>query len=346
MKKMSKIVLFGNERLATGITTDVPVLQALIAAGYDVVAVVSNYEPGTSRKSRELEIAGVAARHNIPLLTPAKPADILESLRSMKPDAAVLVAYGRIVPQSIIDVFPHGIINIHPSLLPLHRGPTPIESVILEGATRTGVSIMSLQQKMDAGPIYGQSEVSLGGTETKQELANLLLDLGTKMLTELLPGILDGTIVALPQDHSHANYDQLIKKEDGALDFRKPAVQLEREIRAYAGWPKSRTTLGQTEVIVTSADAVASNKPRSELSSDSRLSGRESISFYKKLSRKSTTGQAPSNKPGTIFKTPDSEIAVITGEGILLINSLKPAGKREMSAQEFLAGNRGLLQNI
>jgi methionyl-tRNA formyltransferase len=290
----SRVVFFGNERIATGVSTTIPTLQALIAAGYEVAAVVSNYEAGTSRSARQLEVQSIANAHNIPMLLPDKPTDILEELRDFGAEIAVLVAYGRIVPQSIIDLFPRGIVNLHPSLLPLHRGPTPIESVILHGETKTGVSIMCLEAAMDAGPIYGQSEIALRGDETKQELADTLLNVGSKMLIELLPGILDGYIIAKPQNNEAATYDKLIKKEDGRIDLTKPARVLEREIRAFAEWPKSYTTIAGTDVIITKAHiAEAAN---------------------------------------------ENELAIKTGKDYLIIDTLKPAGKNEMTAAEFLRG--------
>jgi methionyl-tRNA formyltransferase len=300
---MSSIIFFGNERLATATTTSATTLQALLAAGYDVKAVVSNYEQSTSRNSRELEIAAVATKHDVPLLLPDKPLDILDQLAGLKPEIGVLVAYGRIVPQPLIDLFPHGIINLHPSLLPSHRGPTPIESVILSGELNTGVSIMALAAKMDAGPLYGQQAVTLRSNETKQQLADKLHDAGTAMIIDLLPGILDGSHQATPQNESLASYDELIKKESGIIDWNKSAEQLEHEVRAYAGWPNSRATLGPIEVIITSA-SVVSETPTS---------------------------------PGTI-ETQGNRLVVHCGQNKLSLDVLKPAGKNEMTAQAFLSG--------
>lgn len=309
MKKISEtIVFFGNERLATGVTTSAPTLRNLIEAGYTVAAVVSNFERGTSRSARSLEIAEVADEFGIPLLLPDKPMDIKEQLENYGASIGVLVAYGKIIPQSIIDIFPKGIVNIHPSLLPLHRGPTPIESVILDGSTTSGVSIMSLVKSMDAGPIYGQSEVTIDSQPTKQQLADLLLEIGSTMLIELLPGIIQGEIVAVPQDDSAATYDELLSKDAGIIDWEKPSLQLERQVRAYAQWPKSRTKLAGKDVIITRAHAVSSEQAGC--------------------------------KPGDVEAVTDAGIVMVcTASGSLCIERLKPAGKREMSAKEFLAGN-------
>src|SRR5262249_26458649 len=150
-----------------------------------------NHEASTSRKARPLEIAAVAAQHNIPVLSPEKPSEIIDQLKSYNAPIGVLVAYGRMVPQSIIDIFPHGIINIHPSLLPLNRGSSPIEQAMLDGASQTGVTLMGLVKAMDAGPVYAQATVNLDGTETKANLTDALLRKGGELLIDLLPSILD-----------------------------------------------------------------------------------------------------------------------------------------------------------
>lgn len=311
-KKSKTILFFGNERLATGITTTAPTFRALLESGYKIPAVISSFNSGASRNTRDLEIAVAAQSHNIPVLLPDNLTEIKQQLSDFHADIGVLAAYGKIVPQEIIDLFSHGIINIHPSLLPLHRGPTPIESAILHGETKTGVSIMQLVKAMDAGPVYAQSEIKLTGAETKETLAATLLDAGQAMLIELLPDILDGKIVPLPQDESHATYDQRIKKADGVIDWQKSAIMLEREIRAYAEWPKSRAKLAGADVIITKAH-VNSEQKSSEI-------------------------------PGTIIVLGSKDgLNVVTSDGILAIDRLKPAGKQEMSAQAFLAGYKNRL---
>jgi methionyl-tRNA formyltransferase len=265
MKKSNSLVFFGNERLSSGfVPQGAPTLQALIDHDYDVKAVVANYEMGRSRKARELEIETVAKAHNIPVLLPDRPKDIIDELKSYNADAGVLVAYGRIIPQSVIDTFPHGILNIHPSLLPRYRGSTPIESAILDGARETGVSVMRLVKEMDAGPVFAQERVALSGTETKQELTEALLLLGGKLLLDVLPDVLAGTATPQVQDESQATFTRLFAKSDGELDLTKPAERLEREVRAYAVWPKTRLTLHGHQVVVTKA-RVAQDKNDGEL---------------------------------------------------------------------------------
>lgn len=305
MKKTSlAVVFFGNERLATGVSTSAPTLRALIDSGYNVIAVVSNFEVGTSRKARNLEIQAVAEANNIPVLLPKSPIDIVQQLKDYRADVAVLAAYGKIIPQSVIDIFPNGIINIHPSLLPLHRGSTPIESVILQGAEKTGVSIMKLVKEMDAGPVYAQKEVQLTGKESKQELTDSLLKLGTKMIIDVLPKIMDGSANEKAQENDKATYDSLITKQQGELDWSKSAVQLEREIRAYAVWPQSHTNLAGVDVVITKAHSVPSD-----------------------------------GNPGNIdIDKQHRIITVFCRRGYLCIDRLKPVGKTDMDVASFIAG--------
>jgi methionyl-tRNA formyltransferase len=301
---MSKrILFFGNERLATGVHTGVSTLQALLASGYEVPAVIVAQSPdGKSRRERQLEVSAIAGQHGIPVLTPDGLLEARGQLAGFQAEAAVLVSYGKILPPAILNLFPYGIINIHPSLLPLHRGPTPIENAILGGDSQTGVSLIRLSDKMDAGPVYARQTVALDGTETKQALANRLSAIGSDMVLEYLPKIIDGSFKPSAQDDQAATYDRLITKDDSRLEWDKPAARLEREVRAYAGWPRSRTTIGFTDVIITGTHA-----------------------------------SQGAGKPGNL-QLGDKQLGIYCGEGVLTIDSLIPAGKKEMAAAAFLAG--------
>lgn len=252
---MSRIVFFGNERLVSGLShTDTPVLNSLIQAGYDIVAVVAHHEGGRSRQNRELEVATVAAKYDIPVFLPNKPTEISEKLQELQAEIGVLVAYGRIVPQSVIDIFPRGIVNLHPSLLPKYRGSTPIETTVLSGDATTGITLMNLTKEMDAGGIYAQEEIALTGSENKFEVYDKLSKIGTKMLLDNLPQILDDKIQPVPQDTAEATYCQLLTKSDGNLDPKTmTAAECDRKIRAYLGWPKTRIDFRGRLIIVTKA---------------------------------------------------------------------------------------------
>lgn len=277
MTKMSKkIIFFGNEKLATGIPEVRPVIrEAVVEAGFEIEKVITGP---------------------------------LSELGGHKASLAVLAAYGRIIPQSVLDQFPLGIINVHPSLLPLYRGPTPIEQAILDGASQTGVSIMRLTAGMDEGPIYKQKTVHLTERESKTELTERLQRLGADLLLEVLPGIAEGTLKPRQQPHlNRASYCIKLTKQDGIIDWTKPAEVIEREIRAFAGWPRSRTTIAGLDIIVTSAH---------------------------------TTGGEGRRAEGEVFVLESKGLAVQTSLGLLVIDRLQPAGKKEMSATAFLAGYR------
>ncbi len=299
-----KIVFFGNERLATGVRSSTPTLIKLIENGYEISALVLNQRFVHSRSDRDPEIIKIAARYDIPILSPDIPGGLIEKLSNTRADIGVLVAFGRIVPKGLIDLFPYGIINVHPSLLPKHRGSTPIESVILSGDAQTGVSIMQLAETMDSGPVFSQRVIELTGKESKQELSDALSELGSTMIIEVLPKVLEGTSTQNEQNESEATFDKLINKADGEVNWSKSAIQIEREIRAFAGWPKSYTKLGDVKLVIIKANVVENS---------SLSSGEIDI----------TDG-----------------LLVGCGQNALRIHELKPAGKNNMDASAFIAGYR------
>jgi len=257
-----KIVFFGNERLVSGLDhTETPVLKALIDADYDIRAVVSNDAGTKSRKQKVLEIAELARANNIPVHTPKNPTDIYDELAAYGADAGVLVAYGRIVPQKLIDLFPFGIINIHPSLLPKYRGPSPIESAIANGDESTGISIMALSAKMDAGPVYHQVEFNLPTYEAAPHLSQKLAGLAATELIATLPKIFDCSLQAKPQYDSQATYCQLISKQDAVLSPQsQTAEQAECLVRAYKAFPRARINIKGHDIIILEAHVSTKQK--------------------------------------------------------------------------------------
>lgn len=299
----TKVVFFGNERLVSGLPrTDAPTLRMLIDEGYDVCAIVSHHSEELSRKKRPLEVAEIAVHYNIPFFNPNRPADIAVELQALNAPIAVLVAYGRIIPQSIIDLFPLGIINVHPSLLPRYRGSTPIESAVLSGDDQTGVSVMQLTAGMDEGPVFAQATIPLTKKETKFDVYNTLAPLGAQLIKDTLPNILNGTLKPTPQADSQATYCKTLTKQDGVIDWSLSADQIERNIRGFIEWPGSRTMLNRLDVIITSAQVVSG-----------------------------------SGEPGK-YAVNGKELIIYTGKNALSIKSLKPAGKKEMPITAFLAG--------
>ncbi len=259
MTSSSKLVFFGTEDFS------LPTLVALVESGYDIVAVVTKPDTRRGRKS-ELVMPAVKAyalEKGIPVLQPTKLGDILDELTSLHADAAVLVSYGKIIPQRVIDVFgPIGIINIHPSLLPRYRGPAPIEAAIVNGDKETGISIMQLTLGMDEGPVFLQEPVTLSGNETKPQLYKDFSERGASLLIQTLPNILSGVLEPKLQENDGVSYTSLLTKEDGRLDpLTDDAHACERRVRAYLGFPKTTLRLQNIDVIVTSAISTNEKQP-------------------------------------------------------------------------------------
>ena len=246
---MSKTILFfGTDEFST------PALQALIDAHYSIAAVMTkpDSKQGRGQKLTAPLVKQIAEKHAIPVWQPTKLTDITDDIKALGPVAGVLSSYGKIIPQSIIDLFTPGIINIHPSLLPKYRGPSPVETVILNGDNQTGVSIMKLSAAMDAGPLYTQEKYPLHGHETAPELREALSHMGSRLLIDTLPAILDGSLEAVLQDEDMATYCRLLTKEDAFLDpSNMSALQADRQIRAHLIFPRTKMTLLGQSVIVT-----------------------------------------------------------------------------------------------
>lgn len=297
MNKSKKILLFGNERIATSVETKAPIFRYLMQ-NYNVVGLVVSEK----KNMDSLEVVKLAKENNIEVYNFTKLKDSIEDIRKLEADIAVLIAYGKIIPQSIIDIFPMGILNIHPSLLPMHRGPTPLESVILGNETKTGVSLMHLSSGMDSGPVYAQKTINLNQKETKQELANILDELGYSIFKEDFEDILSGKITPVEQKDELATYDQLINKTNSNIDWKKSSLQIINKIRAYEGWPGTKTILGKLNVNIVSAD----------------------ISDHK-------------GNPGE-FLIENGRLYIYTQDSSLEIKTIQPEGRKIMTARDFLLG--------
>ena len=238
-------------------------LRALVEAGFSISAVVTKPDTprGRGNKLTPPAVKVYAEAHDIPVWQPNKLAEIVDDIRSFDQPAGVLVSFGKIIPQSIIDLFTPGIINVHPSLLPTYRGPSPIESAIINRDSKTGVTLMQLSKAMDAGPIYFQVPYALDQTETRPELYETLGQLGANILVQKLPAILDGSLVPEPQDDNAATYCSLLSKEDSYLDpMTTTPGQAEARIRAHLGFPRTRLRIGAYDVIITKAHGVMTKK--------------------------------------------------------------------------------------
>lgn len=249
-QKSPKIIFFGTEEYSL-IT-----LKSLVENGFDVIAVVTKPDKAKGRGQKIIAppVKLFALEHNITVWQPVKLSEITDEIAKLQPVTGVLVAYGKIIPQRIINLFKPGVINLHPSLLPLYRGPSPIESAITNLDNETGVSIMQLDAEMDAGPIYRQTRLKLSGKETRQELYSKLFSSGSRTLVEILPGIISGDIQPTTQNHSKATYCQMLSRELSLIDPDKiTATQAEAHIRAHLGFPRSRISTKFGELIITKA---------------------------------------------------------------------------------------------
>jgi methionyl-tRNA formyltransferase len=248
---MSKtIVFFGTEDFS------LTALRGLVEAGYNIAAVVTKPDSkrGRDQKLTPPSVKVFALEHDIPVWQPAKLAEITADIQSLGESVGVLVSYGKIIPQSTIDLFSPGIINVHPSLLPLYRGPSPIESAIKNGDTQTGITIMQLAAGMDSGPIYTQMIHPLLGVETRPQLYQTLAGAGTAALLSTLPAILNGSLLPMPQNEDKAVYCKLLDKKDAWLTpDQVTAQEAERLVRAQLDFPKSKITVLGHDIIITKA---------------------------------------------------------------------------------------------
>jgi methionyl-tRNA formyltransferase len=298
----AQIVFFGTDAFS------VPSLIRIIAEGWHVAGVITKPDSltGRGRLLTQPAVKRVALSKNIPVFQPENLSAIEPEIEQLRAKIGIVVAYGKLIPPSMIRIFPKGLLNVHASLLPRYRGASPIEAAILAGDNETGATLMHLDAGLDTGPTYDVAKLQLSGTETREDLYERLAELGADLLSNNLSAIIESRVVAIPQNESEAIGVGRINKSDGRIDWTKPAVVLERQIRAYLGWPGSFTELDGRTVTITAAHVDAT--------------------------------RTKSLHPGSHFIIESGELAFSTGERILVIDRLKPAGRREMPSRDFLAG--------
>jgi len=284
----------------------VPSLKTLLNdVQFEVVAVVTQTDKPVGRKQivTPSPIKVLAEENGIPVLQPVKLKNnpvLWEQLRGLSPDVMVVVVYGKILPQEVLDIPAHGIVNVHPSFLPKYRGTSPVVNAILNGDKETGVTIMKLELEMDSGPIIAKSQpMIISPTDTTATLAAKLAEVGAKVLIESLPKYLNGEITPTPQNEAGATYVKIIQKEDGLIDWHDDEEIIARQVRAYTPWPSAYTNLNGQPIKILSAEF----NPTVE------------------------------NPKGTIAKI-DGRLYI----GKLKINQLQLAGKKPMDGKSFLAG--------
>ncbi len=221
----------------------VPTLEALVAAGHNLICVVTQPDRprGRGRQLTPSPVKEAALRHALPVYQPERirRPEALATLAAPAPDVMVVVGYGQIIPQSVIDIPPHGIINVHASLLPKYRGAGPVQWAIANGETRTGVTTMRIDAGLDTGDMLLKAETDIGPDETAVELGARLAAMGAALLIETLANI--AAIAPQKQDQAQATYAPLLKKEDGLIDWRQPSQSIHNRVRGFQPWPGAYT---------------------------------------------------------------------------------------------------------
>ena len=242
---MARLIFLGTPAFA------VPTLERIVTAGHEVAAVITQPDRprGRGQQLAPSPVKECALGHGLDVYQPerVRRAEAVEYLRALRPDAMVVVGYGQIIPQSVIDLPPLGIINVHASLLPRYRGAGPIQWAIAKGETRTGVTTMRIDAGLDTGDMLLKRDTAIGPEENAIELGRRLATLGADLLAETLQGLIAGTVTPEKQDPAQATYAPLLKKEDGLIDWSRPASDIHNQVRGFQPWPGAYTTFrGQT----------------------------------------------------------------------------------------------------
>ena len=240
-----RLVFLGTPEFA------VPSLESLAAAGHRLLAVLTQPDRprGRGRQTAFSPVKQAALRLGLPVYQPerVRRPDAVEYLRGIAPEAMVVVGYGQIIPQSVIDIPPHGIVNVHGSLLPAYRGAAPIQWAVANGETRTGVTTMRIDAGLDTGDVLLKAETEIGPEETAVELGARLAVMGAALLVRTLEGLARGAVTPERQDPSRATLAPILKKEDGLIDWTRPAHAIHNRVRGFQPWPGAYTSFrGQT----------------------------------------------------------------------------------------------------
>jgi methionyl-tRNA formyltransferase len=304
-----KVIFMGTPALAAHI------LERLTAAAgplFKVVAVVTRPDQPRNRglKLEPSEVGAVAARHGLKTLKPTRirTPEFLAELKALDPDVLAVAAYGRILPNQVLEAPRLMPINVHASLLPRHRGASPVEEAILAGDAETGVTIMRVTERMDSGAILLQRSIPIAKDDTQGTLKDKLADLGGDALLEALTLLQHGAIRDTPQDENAANYSSPITREHSVIDWEDDAARIERMTRAYDPWPVARTTLAGEDLLVWRA-SLSDAPPVPDM----------------------IAGAIVALKPAPIVKC---------GSGMLALVEVQAAGRRRMAAADFFRGRR------
>lgn len=328
----SKLIFFGNPDFA------VTILKALIEHRIKPVAVVTTPDKpkGRGKKLASSPVTLLAEKHAIPILQPAKLDSRFEAeVISYKPAISIIASYGKIIPKTILDIPTHGTINVHPSLLPKYRGPSPIQTAILNGDKTTGVTLMLTDEKMDHGPILAMRELETPSSKmTYTELHNALAQLGAELLIEALQKWINGEITPRKQDHAKATFTKLLTKENGRIDWSKTAEEIERQVRAFEVWPGSFGEWRRGNETMR-LKIIAGHVIEVGFRSGDERPGH----LFSTLSARGA-------KSGEVTKIATNELAVQTKSGLFVVDRVQPEGRRIMNGKDFLNGYPGVVSSI
>jgi methionyl-tRNA formyltransferase len=290
----------------------VPVLESLVHSSHEVVAAYTRPDrpAGRGRHPMPSPVKRAALAAGIPVIEPEslREESNVQELQFLRPDLVVVAAFAYLLPPAILSIPRRGCLNVHPSLLPRHRGPSPVAAALLHGDKVTGVSIMLMDSGLDTGPILRQERVAIGDDDTTGSLTALLAETGARVLLETINDWLDGKVEPRPQVENDATYSARITPQDGRLDWSLPADVLARQVRAYHPWPGSFTSWKGQRLKVHRATPLA-------------------------MRRRSAAGTVITlSKPFTV--------GIVTGNGVLALRSIQLEGKREITAEEFVRGHR------
>lgn len=304
----TKIVFMGTASFSK------EVLVNLLENDYNIIGVVTQPDRYVGRKKvlTMPEVKEVALEYNIPVFQPANIKNDYQSIIDLQPDLIITAAYGQLVPAALLEAPKLGCINVHASLLPKYRGGAPVHYAIINGETTTGVTIMYMVKKMDAGNIISQQEIAIGDKETTGQLYDRLSVAGAKLLLETLPDIIAGTNQSIVQDESLVTYAPTISREEEKLDFNLSAKQVYNKVRGLNPWPGAFTTYQGKNVKIWAGDIHDCPKAKKH---------------------------HEHQENGTIVKIFKDAIGVKTGDGIYLITELQIAGKKRMLVKDYLNGN-------
>jgi len=308
----ARVVFMGTPDFA------VPILESLIHSPYHVVAVYSQPDKPAGRRQRLTPppVKELAIKQKIPVIQPKtfKSAEVVGELANFKPELIVVAAFGHILPKEVLSLPKFGCLNVHPSLLPQHRGPSPVANTLLCGELLTGVTIMLMDEGLDSGSILAQKKVGISSVDTTGSLTAKLAHVGAELLMEILPKWIGGELEPKPQDESQATYSKLITSKDGEIDWHLPAVELWQRVRAFNPWPSCYTWW-----------------------QGKRL----------KIHKATLLSEPAKGKIGEVVALPEPpKVGVVTGEGILGLCQVQLEGKREIPIADFVRGQRNFIGSI